>query len=71
MKKIILPLIVVSLMVLSGLNAVAQNQEEKQKQEINKIFTQPTITQEKNNLIQLDFEETNTYLMKENKPLLP
>jgi len=69
MRKI-LPLLVVGILVLSGLGAVALPNEESKYKTINVNFLQPIIKTEKEFAV-INFDGTNTFLMKQGKPMLP
>lgn len=69
MKKI-LPTIIVSVLVLSGLGAVAISEENNVHDTISIEFSQP-IMNIKADLISIDFIESNSFLMEKGKPLLP
>jgi len=69
MKKL-LPLLVVGILVLGGLGAVALP-DDNTKFEIKPInFSYPTITYE-NEFVKINMIKTNSFLMEQNKPLLP
>ncbi len=70
MKKI-LPLLLIGILIISGFGAVAIPDSENTEQEITSItFSQPLL-QEKDQYIQIDIYEANSFLMEVNKPLLP
>ncbi|EMR74666.1 Peptidase C25, gingipain [Thermoplasmatales archaeon SCGC AB-540-F20] len=68
--KRILPLLVVGILVLSGFGAVAFPCENTKFESKSINFSYPTITDE-NEYITINMVETNSFLMKQNKPLLP
>jgi hypothetical protein len=62
---------VVGILVLGGLGAVAlPNFEENEHKQITLKFSTPIIETE-NNFISLDFDETNSYYLEDDKPMLP
>ena len=70
MKKL-LPILIVGILFLSGLGVVALSDGNKIKQKITTInFSQPLL-QERSQYITIDIDETNSFLIKPNKPLLP
>jgi hypothetical protein len=70
MRKM-LPLFVVGILVLSGLGAIAISSDEKSELSIiSASFSVPMIEIEKE-YITLEIDGTNSYLMKQGKPILP
>jgi hypothetical protein len=70
MKKIFLSLLVASILLLTGLQVMAKNHEEKETYELRITFSKPTIVEEKQ-YITIDVEGTNNYNIQQGKPLLP
>ncbi len=69
MRKI-LPLIIVGILVLSGLGAVAILNEEYKYKALTVNFSEPIIKTE-NQFATINFDEANTFLRKQGKPVLP
>ena len=60
----------VGILVLSGLGAVAITYDDIKQKSINVCFSKPLIKQE-NEFITIEFDQTNTFLRKQGKPLIP
>jgi hypothetical protein len=69
MKKIV-PILVVSILVLSGLGAVATQFSETECEKTHVSFSAPSIEEEQDHLT-IDIKEADSYLMKQNQPMLP
>jgi hypothetical protein len=69
MKKLI-PLCIIGIMVLSGLGAVAQSVTENTAEKETVRFSAPTI-QNEHLFASVTVTEANSFLMKQDKPLLP
>ena len=70
MRKIF-PIIVVGLLVLGGLGLTASSIEENHiSEKASFVFSRP-ILREKSEYVTLDLQETNGFLMKQDKPMLP
>jgi len=69
MKKFT-PLCIISILVLSGLGAVAQPVTEHTFEKVTQSFSQPTITNE-NEYVSVALKEANSFLMRQGKPMLP
>jgi len=69
MRKIV-PILIVGILVLSGLGAVALSYENTKFETKSIKFSYPIITDEEEYMT-INMEETNSFLMKQNKPLLP
>jgi hypothetical protein len=69
MKKFT-PLCIIGIVVLSGLGAVAQPVAENTFEKGTLHFSEP-IVQNENNYLSVSLNEANSFLMKQNKPLLP
>jgi len=70
MKKNIVSLLAVGILVLSGFGAVALPGNNTEEKTISLDFSQPTITDE-DQYVAIDMSETNSFLMEQNKPMLP
>jgi hypothetical protein len=69
MKKI-LPIIIIGILVLSGLGASAIK-DEKSKLEITSINFLNPILKDKSDFVEISMPKTNSFLMMEDKPILP
>jgi len=69
MKKFT-PIIVIGIVVLSGLGAVAQPVTENILEKVTLQFSEPSL-QHQNNYISVSLREANSFLMRQDKPLLP
>lgn len=69
MKKII-PIFIVVTLLLSGIGIVAGSIEKTEHKKITITFSQPEI-KEQNKYITISIKEANSYLMKQNMPMLP
>jgi hypothetical protein len=69
MKKFT-PLCIIVIVVLSGLGAVAQPVTENTFEKVTVRFSEPTI-QNENTFVSIALNEANSFLMKQDKPLLP
>jgi len=69
MKKI-LPIVIVSVLVLSGLGAVATSEENYKQESLSISFSQPFLEIE-NEFISINVPESNSFIMETGKPLLP
>jgi len=69
MRKI-LPFLVVGILVLSGLGAVALGMGNTEKKTVSVAFSQPVIN-EQNEYAVVSMDGTNSFLMEQNKPMLP
>ncbi len=69
MKKLI-PLCVIGIVVLGGLGAVANTTSEQTFEKAILRFSEPTIKNE-NMYVSVSLKEANSYLMNQDKPLLP
>jgi hypothetical protein len=65
-----LPFLVVGILVLSGLGAVAFTEKDTKFETNSKNFSNPTIIDE-DDYLKINMKETNSFLMRQNKPLLP
>jgi hypothetical protein len=68
--KRILSIVVVGILVLSGLGAVALASENTKEKIVSVAFSQPIIN-EQNQYATVSMDETNSNLMRQNKPMLP
>jgi len=69
MKKFT-PLCIISILVLSGLGAVAQPVTEHTLEKVTLRFSEPTI-QNENKYVSVALNEANSFLMRQGKPMLP
>jgi len=70
MKKIF-PIMIVGIFILSGLGiAVSSTEENHESEKTSIVFSKP-ILREENEYTTLKIKETNGFLMKQNKPMLP
>jgi len=69
MRRII-SFLVVGILVLSGLGAVALANENTEKKNVLVTFSQPVIN-EQNEYAVVSMDGTNSFLMRQNKPMLP
>jgi len=69
MKKII-PIFIVGVLLLSGIGAVAINDEETLQMNNSIVLSEPIFTQE-DNFIKIEIEEQTSFLMDTGKPMLP
>ena len=65
MKKLF-PIIIVGILVLSGLGAVALPNIETKEEKIIVSFSEPILRNE-NQYVTINLDETNSFLMKQNK----
>ena len=71
MKKL-LPIVLVGILVVSGLGAVAiqENNDETQFNTVSMVISEPIIT-EKNEYLTVNLKESESLLMETGKPMLP
>lgn len=69
MRKII-PFLIVGILFLSGIGAVAGNIDDYESEYIKIDFSTPNIKEEKE-YVKINIEETNSFLMKHNQPMIP
>ena len=69
MRKII-PYLVVSILVISGLGAVANTNDNTSIEKTTVAFSNPTFSSD-SNFITVDFSEANSYIMEQGKPMVP
>jgi hypothetical protein len=69
--KKILPILIVGVLILGGLGAVSGADSEKNEIISEKIiFSQPFVEQ-KDEFVKIRFDESNSYIMEQGKPMLP
>jgi len=66
----ILPFLVIGILVLGGLGAVAQPNDQTKFEAKSVTFSQPTISNE-NEFVSININEANSFIMKQGKPMLP